>query len=118
MQSTNNDTTGKYKICATYSGTGRPSGPPGPSNLYRHFPRFAGTAIIDRLIEIRTCYEMESFVEKRKIQRPPPVQLIMPDQKHLENVEYFNCWGGMITNDARCTGENKSRIAMEKVEFN
>jgi hypothetical protein len=22
----------------------------------------------------------------------------MPDDKHLENVEYFNCWGGMITN--------------------
>ena len=37
----------------------------------------------------------------------------MPDPKDLENVEYFNSWGGMITNDARCTGENKSRIAIE-----
>jgi hypothetical protein len=42
----------------------------------------------------------------------------MPDQKHLKNMEYFNCWGGMITNDAICTGGNKSRIAMEKAEFN
>jgi hypothetical protein len=33
-------------------------------------------------------------------------------------VEYFNCFGGMITNDARCTREIKSRIAMAKAAFN
>ena len=55
--------------------------------------------------------------KKRKIQQARPVQ-VMPDQKDLENVDYFNYWGGMITNDARCTSENKSRIAMEKAEFN
>jgi hypothetical protein len=60
---------------------------------------------------------MERYVEKRKVQREPPVH-VMPDPKDLENVEYFNSWGGMITNDARRTGENKSRIATEKAEFN
>jgi hypothetical protein len=34
-----------------------------------------------------------------------------------ENVEYFNCLGN-ITNDARCTLEIKSRIAMAKAAFN
>ena len=109
VQSTNNDTTGKYK---TYSGNGRPSGQPGPSNFYRLFPHLVGTAIIDRLIEIGTCYEMESYVERMKEQRQPPVH-VMPDQEDLVNVEYLNYWGGMITNDARCTGENKSRIFTE-----
>jgi hypothetical protein len=39
---------------------------------------------------------------------------IMIDRKQLENVEYFNYLDSMITNDARCTCEIKSRIAMEK----
>jgi hypothetical protein len=43
---------------------------------------------------------------------------IMIDQKQLENVEYFNHLGSMITNDARCTREIKSRIAMAKAAFN
>jgi hypothetical protein len=42
----------------------------------------------------------------------------MIDQKQLENVEYFNYLGSMITNDARCTLEIKSRIAMAKGAFN
>jgi hypothetical protein len=36
----------------------------------------------------------------------------------LENVEYFNYLGSMITNDAMCTREIKSRIAMAKAAFN
>ena len=40
------------------------------------------------------------------------------NQKQLENVEYFNYLGSMITNDARCTREIKSRIAMAKAAFN
>jgi hypothetical protein len=36
----------------------------------------------------------------------------------LENVEYLNDLGSMITNNARCTCEIKSRIAMVKVAFN
>jgi hypothetical protein len=36
----------------------------------------------------------------------------------ISNVEYYNYLGGMITNDARCTREIKSRIAMAKATFN
>jgi hypothetical protein len=42
----------------------------------------------------------------------------MIDQKQLENVEYFNYLGSVITNDARCTREIKSRISMAKATFN
>jgi hypothetical protein len=33
-------------------------------------------------------------------------------------VEYFNYLGSVITSDARCTREIKSRIAMAKAAFN
>jgi hypothetical protein len=36
----------------------------------------------------------------------------------LGNVEFFNCLGSTITNDARCTCEIKSRISMAKANFN
>jgi hypothetical protein len=42
----------------------------------------------------------------------------MIDLKQLENVEYLNYLGSMITNDATCTREIKSRIAMAKAAFN
>jgi hypothetical protein len=42
----------------------------------------------------------------------------MIDQKHPENVEYFNYFGSVITNDARCAREIKSMIVMEKAAFN
>ena len=42
----------------------------------------------------------------------------MIGQKQLDNVECFNYFGSMLTNDGRCTGEIKSRIAMAKVAFN
>jgi hypothetical protein len=38
--------------------------------------------------------------------------------RHGENVEYLNYLGSMITNDARCTREIKSRTAMAKAAFN
>jgi urease gamma subunit len=38
--------------------------------------------------------------------------------KQLENVEYFNYLGSMITNDARCARKIKSRIAMAEAAFN
>jgi hypothetical protein len=41
----------------------------------------------------------------------------MIDQKQPENMEYLNCLGSMITNDARCTSEMKSRIVMAKAAF-
>ena len=48
---------------------------------------------------------------------PSPIQ-IMLDQKQPENVEYFSCLGSMITYDARCPWEIKSRMAMAKATFN
>ena len=42
---------------------------------------------------------------------------IMEDQEP-ENVKYFTCLSSTITNDARCTREIKSRIAMVKAAFN
>jgi hypothetical protein len=64
---------------------------------------------------------MEMNVEKTKVMRisrqPAPIQ-IMIDQKQLENKEYFNYLGSIITNDARCTREIKSKIAMVKAAFN
>jgi hypothetical protein len=42
----------------------------------------------------------------------------MIDQKQPKNVECFNYLVSMITNDARCTREIKSRIAMAKAAFN
>ena len=41
----------------------------------------------------------------------------MTDQKQSGNVEYFNCPGSMITNDARCTGEITSSYAMTKAVY-
>jgi hypothetical protein len=38
-------------------------------------------------------------------------------KKQLENVEYFNCLGRMITNDARRTRKIKSRIVVAKAAF-
>jgi hypothetical protein len=64
---------------------------------------------------------MEMNVEKTQIMRtswqPSPVQIMM-DQKQLDNTEYFNCLGSMITNDARCTHEIKSSNAMAKAACN
>jgi hypothetical protein len=63
---------------------------------------------------------MEINVKKTMVVRlsrqPPPVH-IMIDQKRLENVEYFNYLCSVITNDARCTREIKSRIIMAEETF-
>lgn len=47
------------------------------------------------------------------LRQPSPVAGIT-DQKQLENVGYFNCLCSMITYDAKCTREIKSRYAMGK----
>jgi hypothetical protein len=41
----------------------------------------------------------------------------MAVKKQLENVEYFSYFGSIVTNDARCTYEIKSRTAMVKAPF-
>jgi hypothetical protein len=77
--------------------------------------------MVDRLSEIGRLYGMEMNVKESKVMRisrqPSPMK-IMIDQKQLDNVEYLNYLGSMITNDARCTREIKSRIAMAKAAFN
>ena len=60
---------------------------------------------------------MEKNVERTKGMRPSLVQT-MTDQKQQENVKCFKYLGRMITNDARCTGEMKSRIAIAEVALN
>ena len=54
-------------------------------------------------------------VEETKVMRmsrkPSPVQIVI-DKKQMGNVEFFNYFDSMITNDARCTREIKSRIAV------
>jgi hypothetical protein len=77
--------------------------------------------MVDRLSEIGRRYGVEMNVEKTKvmsISRQPAPMKIMIAQKQLENVKYFNYLGSMITNDAKCTREIKSRIAMVKAAFN
>jgi hypothetical protein len=44
--------------------------------------------------------------------------MIEKKKKQQENVEYFSHLGSMITYDARCKYEIKSRIAMAKAAFN
>jgi hypothetical protein len=50
-----------------------------------------------------------------RISRQPfPVRI---DKEQLENVDCFNCLCSVITNDARCACEIKSRFAMAKAAF-
>jgi len=49
--------------------------------------------------------------------QPSPIQNMI-DQKHPENVEYFNSLDSLITNDARYTWEIKYTTAMAKTAFN
>jgi hypothetical protein len=42
----------------------------------------------------------------------------MVDQKQLEDVEYFNYLGNLISKDERCKRGIKSMIAMAKAVFN
>jgi hypothetical protein len=52
-----------------------------------------------------------------RISKQPSPMHIMIDQK-LENVKYFNYLGSMITYNATCTHEIKSRTAMTRAAFN
>jgi hypothetical protein len=47
----------------------------------------------------------------------PPTQIVT-DQKQLENVNNFNYFGNVITNDARCIHEINLRTAVAKAAFN
>ena len=74
--------------------------------------------MIDRLIEIGIYYGLEiSMVKKTEVKRfprqPSPIQ-IMVGQNHLQNVEYFYCFGSVTTTAANGAREIKSRIALKK----
>jgi len=68
--------------------------------------------IIDKLIEIGRCYEMEMNVEETKVMRisrqPFPLKTVI-DQKQLENVESFKYLGSMLINDGRCSWTDNVR---------
>jgi len=70
--------------------------------------------VINRLILVGRYYEMELKVEKTKVMksRDTHPQYRLWETKKLEIVEYLKYLGNMVTNDARCTREIKSRIAM------
>jgi hypothetical protein len=51
------------------------------------------------------------------LRQPFPIQ-IMIDQRQPENVNCFSYLGSVITDDARCTREIKSRVATAKAAFN
>jgi hypothetical protein len=71
----------------------------------------------ERLIEDGRFYGMEMNMVKTKLmcisRQPSPVHIVI-DQRQLDNVEYFNCVGSKLINDARCLGEIKPRIAVVK----
>jgi hypothetical protein len=52
-----------------------------------------------------------------RISKEPFLLHIVIDQNNLENVEYLKCLSNMITNDAGCTLEIISGIAIEKAAF-
>jgi len=58
---------------------------------------------------------MEMDVGKMNI---TTISITSTGQKQLQNMQYFNHLGNMITNDARCRHEIKPRIAMAKAAFN
>jgi hypothetical protein len=50
--------------------------------------------------------------------QPLPIHIKTDKKKQQRNVEYFNYLGIMITNDARCTSEIKTRIVLAREAFN
>jgi hypothetical protein len=71
--------------------------------------------IIEILTEVGRHRGMEMNVEKAKVMRNSrqPSQVQKP-----ENVEYLSYLCSIITNNARCTRDIKSRIVMAKAAFN
>jgi hypothetical protein len=65
-------------------------------------------------------YGMEINVETTKVMKISrqsfPIQ-IMIDQKQPKNVEYYSCLCSMITDDARCMQEIKSKKSIAKAAF-
>jgi hypothetical protein len=77
--------------------------------------------MIDGVLEGGKCCRMEMNVEKSKVMRmsrhSSSVQITI-DEKQPENVEYFNCFGILITNGESCTPELQPKISMVSAAFN
>jgi hypothetical protein len=73
--------------------------------------------MIDTMNKIGRCYRRERDVEKTMVmgilRQPSPVSVIN-DQKQLANVGYFSYLRSIITNNARCMYEIKSRTVIAK----
>ena len=61
---------------------------------------------------------IEFVGERERISRQLSIIEVILDQKQLENVEYFNYLGSVVTNYAKHTHEMKSRTIMAKATFN
>jgi hypothetical protein len=74
----------------------------------------------DRQTDTGICYGMEMNIEKTKvvtISRQLSTVWSAITTTQLDNVKYYNYLGSIITNNARCTREIKSRISKEKAAF-
>jgi hypothetical protein len=60
---------------------------------------------------------VEETTAMRISKQLPPIKILI-NRNLLQNVEYYSYLGSMITNDARCTLEIKSRISMAQAVFN
>jgi hypothetical protein len=72
-------------------------------------------------LKFEDAVEIEENVEKNKvmrISRQPSAIQIKIDQIQQEDVEYFNCLGNLIINDAKCTREIISSFTTTKAAFN
>lgn len=77
--------------------------------------------MMNRLVETGRKYGMEINIEKSKVmrisKREKPLRITV-DNQELENVEQFKYLGSLLTKDAHCTNEIRTRIAMAKAAFN
>jgi hypothetical protein len=61
---------------------------------------------------------MEMNAQEMRFSRQASPVKIMIHQKQLKNDEYFNYLDKLVTNDARCTHDVKSRTGIIKAAFN
>ena len=77
-------------------------------------------AMMDRMVETGKSYGMDINIDKSKVmrisKRDKPLRIVVGNQE-LENVVQFKYLGSLVTNDAYCTNEIRSRIAMAKAAF-
>jgi hypothetical protein len=82
------------------------------------------TDTLDRAATDKPLYVVvennQPYIEAKSkvIPRQPSLVQIKIDRKEEENVEYFKYLGIIITNDAKCKQEIKSRIAKGRAAFN